>query len=100
MKNLLMIILLLLALMALGAVGMVAGAVRLTAPDATEQEHEKIVENVEVSWWQVPVLAVDANGIAVADLTAAHIKLLVNGKDVTGFFFLNVRFQAKRWVKQ
>ena len=49
------------------------------------REHEKIIEKVDVTWWQVPVFAVDKDGNAVMDLNAGDIDLYVNNRPVKAF---------------
>jgi VWFA-related protein len=50
-----------------------------------QQEHEKIVEEVSVNWWQVPVFAVDNNGNPVTDLQPGDILVQLNGRQIPGF---------------
>ena len=45
----------------------------------TGQDHDQIVEEVSVSWWQVPVFALDSAGNPVTDLEPGDIEIIVNG---------------------
>ena len=54
-------------------------------PVFAQQEHEKIVEEVSVSWWQVPVFAVDKSGNPVTDLEPKDIQVRLNGQQVPSF---------------
>jgi hypothetical protein len=56
----------------------------------SQQEHEKIVEEVSVSWWQVPVFAVDKNGNPVTDLQPGDIEVRLNRRQIP-VFTLNKR---------
>jgi VWFA-related protein len=51
----------------------------------SQQEHEKIVEEVSVDWWQVPVFAVDKSGNPVTDLEQGDIQVQLNGRQIPGF---------------
>jgi VWFA-related protein len=50
-----------------------------------QQEHEKIVEEVSVDWWQVPVFAVDKSGNPVTDLEPGDIQVRLNGRQIPAF---------------
>jgi len=57
----------------------------LLLPVFSQQEHEKIVEEVSVNWWQVPVFAVDNNGNPVTDLQPGDIQVQLNGQQIPVF---------------
>ena len=54
----------------------------LILPVFSQQDHEKIVEEVSVNWWQVPVFAVDNNGSPVTDLEPGDIQVQLNGGQI------------------
>ena len=51
----------------------------------SQQEHKKIVEEVSVSWWQIPVFAVDKPGNSVTDLKPTDIEIKLNGRKISSF---------------
>ena len=51
----------------------------------SQQDQERIVEEVSVNWWQVPVFAVDKAGNPVTDLEAGDIEVRLNGQSVPAF---------------
>jgi len=57
-----------------------------------EQEHQSIVEKIEVNWWQVPIFAVDGNGNPIVDLKKNDFILKVNNKRVKEFEFYKRAF--------
>jgi hypothetical protein len=54
-------------------------------PVFSQEEPESIVEEVEVTWRQVPVFAVDKAGRPVRDLKPGDIKVMLNGKPLPTF---------------
>lgn len=46
---------------------------------------KKLVEEVEVDWWVVPLFAVDKNDNSVIDLKSEDLELFVNKKQVSAF---------------
>ncbi len=50
-----------------------------------QEEQKKIVEEVSVNWWQVPVFAVDKDGNPVNDLAPGDIEIVMNGRIIPGF---------------
>lgn len=65
----------------------VLGMVISTLPtySFSQEEHKKIVEEVSVNWWQVPVFAVDEKGNPVIDLEPGDITIIMNGKIIPTF---------------
>lgn len=57
----------------------------LLLPVFSQQEHKKILEEVSVNWWQVPVFAVDKNGAPVSDLQPGDIQVRLNGREIPVF---------------
>jgi hypothetical protein len=53
-------------------------------PIFPQQEHPKIVEEVSVKWWQVPVFALDKSGNPVTDLEPGDIQVQLNGRHIPG----------------
>ena len=49
-----------------------------TQADQEHREHDKIVEEVSVTWWQVPVFAVDKDGNPVTNLEAGDLEIRLN----------------------
>ncbi|UCH94318.1 MAG: hypothetical protein JSV88_29175, partial [Candidatus Aminicenantes bacterium] len=65
---------------------MLAGLVlHLPGVSFPQQEHQKIVEEVKVTWWQVPVFAVDKAGNPVTDLKPEDIQVQLNGRQMPAF---------------
>ncbi len=50
-----------------------------------QEEHKKIVEEVSVNWWQVPVFAVDEKGNPVTDLEPEDIEIIMNHRVIPTF---------------
>jgi hypothetical protein len=65
----------------------------------SQQEHEKIVEEVSVNWWQVPVFAVDDNGNPVTDLQSGDIQVQLNGRQIPGFILYKRSFTVTQQGK-
>jgi hypothetical protein len=65
----------------------------------SQQEHEKIVEEVSVNWWQVPVFAVDGNGNPVTDLQPGDIQVQLNGQQIPGFILYKRSFTVTQQGK-
>ena len=59
-----------------------------------QQEHEKIVEEVHVKWWQVPVFAVDNAGNPVTNLEPGDIEIILNGRIIPEFILEKRPFQV------
>ena len=51
----------------------------------SQQDHKKIVEEVSVSWRQVPVFAVDKLGKPVTDLEPGDIKVKLKSRQIPSF---------------
>jgi len=49
------------------------------------QEQKKIIEEVSVSWWQVPVFAIDKDGNPVTDLKKEDVEVYLDGGKMPGF---------------
>ena len=69
-----------------------------------QQDHDKIVEEVSVNWWQVPVFAVDKNGNPVTDLEPGDIEVRLNGRQIPGFtlqkrFFTVIKREKEKKVE-
>ncbi len=65
---------------------------------------KKIVENIVVEEWIVPIYAVDARGNSVTDLNQNEIELYVNDKKVSDFNFIKRKFlnennEKPKWFK-
>ena len=65
---------------------------------------KKIIENIVVEEWMVPIYAVDAKGHSVTDLNQNEIELYVNDKKISKFNFIKRKFINKnkekpRWFK-
>ena len=54
-------------------------------PVVSQEAEEPIVEEVQVTWRQVPVFAVDKAGRPVRDLKPGDIKVILNGQPLTRF---------------
>jgi hypothetical protein len=54
-------------------------------PVVCQDDPESIVEEVRVTWWQVPVFAVDKAGRPVRDLNPGDINVMLNGQPLTTF---------------
>ena len=65
----------------------------------SQQEHEKIVEEVSVNWWQVPVFAVDDNGNPVTDLQPGDIQVQLNGQQIPDFILYKRSFTVTQQGK-
>jgi len=50
-----------------------------------QEEHKKIVEEVSVSWWLVPMFAVDNDGRPLRYLKAEDLEVTLNGKIMKNF---------------
>jgi hypothetical protein len=61
-----------------------------------DADHDKIVESVEVNWWQVPLFAVDKKGNPVTDLEAKDIEVWMNHRRIEGFTFFPRVFTVTR----
>jgi len=72
----------------------------LLLPVFSQQAHEKILEEVSVNWWQVPVFAVDNNGNPVTDLQPGDIKVRLNGRQITAFILDKYSFTETRREKE
>ena len=66
----------------------------------SQQEHEKIVEEVSVNWWQVPVFAVDKNGNPVTDLQPGDIQIRLNGRLISSFILDKHSFTVTQREKE
>jgi hypothetical protein len=66
----------------------------------SQQEHEKIVEEVSVNWWQVPVFAVDDSGNPVTDLQPGDIQVRLNGREIPEFFLYKRSFSVIKREKE
>jgi hypothetical protein len=64
-----------------------------------QQEHEKIVEEVSVDWWQVPVFAVDKSGNPVTDLEPGDIQVRLNGRQIPAFTLHKRSFSVTKQAK-
>ena len=53
----------------------------LPTPGHAKEQQNKIVESVNVNWWQVPVFAVDKSGNPIIDLGANDIEVTGVGKE-------------------
>jgi hypothetical protein len=69
-------------------------------PVSSQQEHEKIVEEVSVNWWQVPVFAVDKGGNPVTDLEAGDIQVRLNGREIPVFTLYKRSFTVTQREKE
>ncbi|MCP5047166.1 MAG: hypothetical protein GY940_08340 [bacterium] len=54
-------------------------------PLPAQEQHQEIVEEVGVNWWQIPVLAVDKDGNPVTDLQKGDIEVWMNQQRITNF---------------
>jgi VWFA-related protein len=63
------------------------------------QEHEKIVEEVKVDWWQVPVFAVDKSGNPVTDLQPGDIQVRLNNQQIPAFTLYKRSFSVTKREK-
>ncbi|MGD2093070.1 MAG: hypothetical protein PVH61_43310 [Candidatus Aminicenantes bacterium] len=54
-------------------------------PLVSQEDPERIVEEVSVNWWQVPVFAVDQSGNPVTDLEPGDIQVRLNGQLISSF---------------
>jgi VWFA-related protein len=68
-------------------------------PLFSQQEHEKIVEEVSVNWWQVPVFAVDKDGSPVSDLQPGDIQVRLNGREIPAFTLFKRSFTVTKQGK-
>jgi VWFA-related protein len=68
----------------------------IVMPLFAQDKHEKIVENVGVNYWLVPLMAIDSSGQAVTDLRAGDIQLFVNSRAVTNFTFIKSTFDVSQ----
>lgn len=59
------------------------------------QQNDKIIESVEVNWWQLPVFAVDRSGNPIVDLKAEDIEVRLNGRKIDDFIFYKREFQVQ-----
>ncbi len=66
----------------------------------SQQEHQEIVEEVSVNWWQVPVFAVDNNGNPVTDLQPGDIEVQLNGLPIPAFTFEKHSFAVTQREKE
>jgi VWFA-related protein len=66
----------------------------------SQQEHEKIVEEVSVNWWQVPVFAVDKSGNPVTDLEPKDIQVQLNGQQIPAFTLYKRSFTVTEQGKE
>jgi hypothetical protein len=69
-------------------------------PVFSQQEHKKIVEEVSVNWWQVPVFAVDKNGNPVTDLRPGDIQVQLNGRLISPFILDKHSFTVTQREKE
>ncbi len=58
------------------------------------EEHQPIVESVEINWWQVPIFAVDGDGNPITDLQETDIEVWLNNRRVETFSFYKRTFTA------
>jgi VWFA-related protein len=65
-----------------------------------QDRQDKILERVEVNWWQVPVFAVDKAGNPVMDLEAADIAVWMNHQPIETFRFYKRPFQVIQLKKE
>lgn len=65
-----------------------------------QEDSQRIVEEVGVNWWLIPLMAVDKKGEAVTDLKAGDIRVRVNGKPVTNITFIKSTFAMSQPVKE
>jgi hypothetical protein len=72
----------------------------IVLPVFAQQEHEEIVEEVSVNWWQVPVFAVDKNGNPVTDLEAGDIQVRLNGREIPVFTLYKRSFTVTQQEKE
>jgi len=61
-----------------------------------QEEHKKIVEEVSVNWWQVPVFAVAKDGKAILDLKAEDLEVWLNNNRLTTFEFYKRTYGVTR----
>jgi hypothetical protein len=59
-----------------------------------KSEHQPIVENVEVNWWQVPIFAVDKDGSPIIDLKETDIEIWLDNRRIETFTFDKRAFTA------
>lgn len=78
---------------------MVVSLLFIRYPSYSQDDHKKIVENVDVNWWQVPVFALDSSGNPVPDLITEDIEVRVNGKRIDGFAFYKRSFSITEFKK-
>jgi len=63
-------------------------------PTPEPQEQDKIVEEVKINWWQVPVFAVDFHGNSIIDLKPEDVEVWVDGKQIETFQFYKLDFMV------
>lgn len=63
-------------------------------------QQEKIVEEVDVQWWVVPVFAVDKGGESILDLTEKDIVVKVDGRKLDNFTLVKRSFTASEQAEQ
>jgi hypothetical protein len=66
----------------------------------SQEEHDKIVENVGVNWWLIPLMAVDSSGKAVTDLKVEDIQLFVNNRAIKNFTFIKSTFDVTQTTQE
>jgi hypothetical protein len=65
-----------------------------------QQEHERIVEEVRVEWWQVPVFALDKSGNPVTDLEPGDIEVRLNRRQIPAFTLHKRTFSVNKREKE
>lgn len=56
----------------------------------------KVIENIKVDWWILPVFAVDKNDDSVVDLTHKDLEVFINGRAVKEFTIYKREFNVER----
>jgi VWFA-related protein len=69
------------------------------APLPAQENSNRIVEQVGVNCWLVPVMAIDKKGEAVIDLKAGDIEVYINNKPITNFTFIKSVFDMSEQVE-
>ncbi|UCH95862.1 MAG: hypothetical protein JSV88_03190 [Candidatus Aminicenantes bacterium] len=69
-------------------------------PFPQQQDHKKIVEEVHVKWWQVPVFAVDKAGNPITDLEPEDIEIRLNDRLMPTFTLHKRSFSVTQKKKE
>jgi hypothetical protein len=61
-------------------------------PEFSQEAQEKIIEEVTVNWWQIPVFALDKKGNPVTDLESGDIQVELKGRQIPEFILYKRSF--------